>query len=214
MTTTVVTKCPVCQKRESESPDLACKACQIDLRQEWETPPEFMRWVDAIWAPGVDACASVDDWLDGRETNSKCNIHIDPILNALGQPWCHPYKDATFYCNPPYANVRPWIDKAIEAAHDGGTVVMLLPAQLATSANGDKLPWFGYALEHAAECHLLWPRIKFIPPKYIKASSPSGSNALFVFRRSPLDIQRAAGERVQCPIFYTNWTQIVKAEGV
>ncbi len=198
MTTAITTLCPKCGKHETESAELACKACQVELRQEWETPPEFYSWIDRIWSPEIDVCAS--------ESNTKCRRYLNTIINTLEWNWVEWNSGpTTFYCNPPYADVRPWIDRAAEAAQDGAVVVMLLPATLATSTNGTNLPWFGKALNKAAECHLLWPRIKFIPPKFVKASSPTGANALFVFRPSPLDLRRTALEPVDCPIHYTMW---------
>lgn len=66
----------------------------------------------------LDACAN-------KET-AKCNKYyslVERRQDGLVLPW-----NNTTYCNPPYSDIQPWINKAsIEAQRNGNTSVLLIP---------------------------------------------------------------------------------------
>jgi len=63
----------------------------------------------------VDAAASVSN------TKLKCYFSIENC--GLSASWA----GERVYCNPPYSNIRPWVEKAWDEK-DAQLVVMLLPA--------------------------------------------------------------------------------------
>ncbi len=54
--------------------------------------------------------------------NAKCARYYTRLMDGLAQPWA----GERVWCNPPYSNIRPWVEKAWAAPAD--LVVMLLPA--------------------------------------------------------------------------------------
>lgn len=115
----------------------------------------------------LDACAD--------ELNYKCDNYYDEEANGLLSPWI----DNTF-CNPPYSNIPPWCDKALEECiqeHDdrltnpnGIRSVLLLRSDTSTK-------WFHkYAHNEWVNLTFLKPRIQFrVPVGLKKSSNPHGS---------------------------------------
>lgn len=85
-------------------------ADKVDDRQ---TPDDIFLPLDAEFHFTVDAAASL--------ANTRCprfySIHDD----GLEQDWT----GETVWCNPPYSNIRPWVEKALSST---ATTVLLLPA--------------------------------------------------------------------------------------
>jgi phage N-6-adenine-methyltransferase len=58
--------------------------------------------------------------------NALCSTYYTVENDALTQPWF-----GRVWCNPPYSNLRPWIEKAWQEwckSDDVAAIVMLLPA--------------------------------------------------------------------------------------
>ena len=74
---------------------------------------------------------------------------LNAKVDALEIEW----KDRT-YCNPPYSNPKPFIEKAIEENKKGKLIVMLLPVDTTTE-------W--YLLLKNVQAHIILPneRLKF-----------------------------------------------------
>jgi phage N-6-adenine-methyltransferase len=66
----------------------------------------------------VDVAANVE--------NAKCARYYTKEQDGLAQPWA----DEVVWCNPPYSDIRPWVEKALRETADRRCrrVVMLLPA--------------------------------------------------------------------------------------
>lgn len=79
-----------------------------------ETAPEF-------FAPLHDRFGFTLD-VASLEHNSKLPRYFDPEADGLVQSW----DGERVWCNPPYSNVRPWIEKAW--ASECPIIVMILPA--------------------------------------------------------------------------------------
>jgi len=135
----------------------------------WETPPDFWAWIARNFDPGVDICAT--------KQNAKCALYSP--FDSNNWPWrtfnCVELSNGVIWCNPGYSDLRPWVRRAIEAAHDGYTVLLL------THDNWNA-EWFRLAYAHASEVYLLIPRIHFLPAPGVEASTPRNNNMLFVLR--------------------------------
>ena len=62
----------------------------------------------------LDVAASAD--------NAKCAQYYTIDDDGLSQPWT-----GRVWCNPPYSDIRPWVQKAWDSP-DASLIVMLLPA--------------------------------------------------------------------------------------
>lgn len=108
----------------------------------WETPQDLFDKLDAEFHFDLDACALPE--------NAKCARHYTPEQDGLSQPW-----EGAVWCNPPYGRgVGAWVQKAVQSALEGATVVMLLPARTDTK-------WFHQWIYRRAEIRFLSGRLKF-----------------------------------------------------
>lgn len=82
------------------------------------TPVEFFAKLNRIHRKSVDAAANSNNALLPR--------YWTRASNGLIQPW----RGERVWCNPPFSDLRPWVEKAwAEVLHSGcELVVMLLPA--------------------------------------------------------------------------------------
>lgn len=74
------------------------------------TPPEFMAAVHATL--GI---AGFDIDLAAGEDNSQGLFYYDKETNGLEQEWTnfnYRVSNPWFWCNPPYDDIRPWVEKA------------------------------------------------------------------------------------------------------
>lgn len=77
-----------------------------------------------------------------KDYYDPCPLNPKPNFNGLKTEW----KDFT-YVNPPYSNVLPWIEKAIEENKKGKTIIMLLRVDCSTK-------WFKELM--TAKAHILF----------------------------------------------------------
>lgn len=86
----------------------------------WATPQDFFDELDAEFHFDLDVCALPE--------NAKCATYYTPEQDGLNQPWV-----GTVWCNPPYGRqIGKWVERGAQAAQNGATVVMLLPARTDT----------------------------------------------------------------------------------
>lgn len=108
----------------------------------WETPQAFFNTLNQEFHFTLDACALPE--------NAKCADYYTPEQNGLLQKW-----GGVVWCNPPYGRqIGRWVEKAAEAAQNGATVVMLIPARTDTE-------WFHRYIYHSAEIRFVRGRLKF-----------------------------------------------------
>ena len=92
------------------------------------------------------------------------------MVRALGE---------TVWCNPPYSNINPWLDKAIAEAENGFNTVMLIP-----SLNGEIRDMT--ILRHATNLIFIVGgygingRISFLSPLDGKAVNGNGRGSMLV----------------------------------
>lgn len=157
-----------------------------ELRQEWETPPDFWQTINAKYEFQVDVCASPE--------NSKCEYYISSEMDSLNgwRPWVvggiagaieaqehnGEYQHIRAWCNPGFSDVQQWHKKAFEQAqnHASGLVVVI-------GIPGASQEWYKFAQTHADEIIDLSPRVHYLAPWPLKQSSNNRESMLFVYRR-------------------------------
>jgi DNA (cytosine-5)-methyltransferase 1 len=151
---------------------------ETDVRQEWETPPDFMAVLKREFRDlCLDVCATPE--------NRKCMYFFAPPgwegihdkcrgIDGLIQDWGK-LVPCTWFCNPGFGNILPWMTKAAAEAENGASGVLLTHVGVTTQ-------WWRIGMECAAECRLLIPRVQYQPPAGVKASSNARDGALWVFR--------------------------------
>ena len=113
-----------------------------NIRDLWQTPKEIFNKLDNEFLFICDVAAS--------DVNSLCTNYFSESMNALTYNW-----DDVNWCNPPYSNIMPWVNKAIEQHGFGRTTVMLVPADTSVK-------WFRLAYESCNEVRFISGRISFI----------------------------------------------------
>src|ERR1700678_4477358 len=109
---------------------------------DWETPQDFFDLLDAEFHFNIDAAATAK--------NTKCAYYIGEELDALRIAWRMPGESPIVWLNPPYGRelLPKFVDKAIEEAKKGTTVVMLVPSRTDTK-------WFQRAWNVASEVRFI-----------------------------------------------------------
>lgn len=87
-----------------------------DTVDERITPDWLFSLLNSRFGFTLDAAAN--------RRNAKCAHFYDLETDGLAQPWA-PH---SVWCNPPYSNLAPWLEKAWAEHRAGAGVVMLLPA--------------------------------------------------------------------------------------
>ncbi len=99
-----------------------------------------------------------DEWSTPKETYAALHAEFDfkddacPLMgdvNGLMREWLSPC-----FCNPPYSQITPWMEKAFLESQQGKTVVMLVPSRTDTKW------WHNYAMK-ANEIRFIKGRLKF-----------------------------------------------------
>lgn len=127
------------------------------LTPEWATPQALFDKLDAEFNFTLDACATSD--------NAKVVNYY--ASDSLEHGWY-----GTVWCNPPYGReIGRWTHKAWQAAHDGATVVMLVPSRTDTQ-------WWHKDIMKATEIRFIEGRLKFGDSR----NSAPFPSAIVVFR--------------------------------
>jgi phage N-6-adenine-methyltransferase len=89
----------------------------VDAVDDRATPPELFRSIVERHGPfTVDVAASAE--------NAKCARFFTAQDNGLEQSWAR----ERVWCNPPFSNIGPWVEKAWAEFPGTTSIVMLLPA--------------------------------------------------------------------------------------
>ncbi len=121
-------------------------------KQDYQTPPEFLyalRQKLGIGQFDIDLAASAE--------NAVCVNYYDEGMDSLAEH--NSWKVTTggwAFCNPPYANIRPWVKKAYEQSLEGAQIAMLVPASVGS------LWWLQFVQPHGAYVLYLNGRITFV----------------------------------------------------
>ena len=103
-------------------------------RQDWATPPEFLAAVKRrihIYGFAWDLAASAENSIVSG------NHFYNEEQNSLIQPWTDRGYDDDYdhwcWLNPPYSNIKPWVEKCALESKAGAHIACLVPAS--TGAN-------------------------------------------------------------------------------
>lgn len=117
---------------------------------EWETPDWLFSRLDMEFDIDWDVCAA-----DGLSKVPSCNWNGLHGRDALAIDWVAHFPGASmvFWMNPPYSEIKKWMEKAYTESLDGCTVVCLVPARTDTAW------WHDYALK--GQIRFIRGRLKF-----------------------------------------------------
>lgn len=141
----------------------------LDKVDDRRTPRELFDEVNAEFHFTLDAAASAE--------NALCDHYYSRESDGLTSPWY----DHNTWVNPPYSDIRPWVEKAREeAARPDGpfVIVMLLPA------NRTEQAWWQDLIEPARrngeiETRFLRGRLRFDTPDHDYTKQPKGNRPPF-----------------------------------
>jgi len=135
----------------------------VNIKDSWQTPKSLFNKLDLEFNFSCDVAANID--------NSLCDFHYDQYDNAIIQQWFD-----NNWCNPPYSDITPWVNKAIEQHGCGRTIVMLAPADTSVK-------WFKLAYESCNEIRFISGRISFINADTQKpVNGNNKGSVLFIWR--------------------------------
>jgi phage N-6-adenine-methyltransferase len=129
----------------------------------YETPPEVFAYWHRIFRFELDVCAEAK--------TAKCRGYWTEKDDALQLGW----GQFRCWCNPPYSNPSPWVDKALLESSKSALVVMLLPADASTQ-------WYQRMKDVPSRVTLLHPpgRIRFLLDG-VRQGSPKFGNVVAIF---------------------------------
>lgn len=130
--------------------------------QNYGTPWVLVRALERELRQRFTLDAAAEKW------NAKARAHFDKDADGLAQKWF-----GLTWCNPPYADQKLWLEKALVEAQRGVRVVMLLKA--ATSERY----WKPIAYDHGT-VDLVHGRIAFIDPRTRRPKSGADFASAFV----------------------------------
>lgn len=119
-------------------------------KQDYQTPPELLEAV--CYRLKIDKFT-----LDVACTKVNCVAPLgiySPEYDSLKEPWGG-WHEGWCWCNPPYSDIRPWVEKAGDEAFKNGTkTAMLVPASVGSG-------WWRDEVESDAYVSFLSPRLTF-----------------------------------------------------
>lgn len=113
-----------------------------NIKDLWQTP--------YILFSGFESEFDIDTDVAASDKNHLCSNYLTEKNDALKSVW-----GKSNWCNPPYSNITPWVNKAIEQHQLGKTVVMLVPADTSVK-------WFKLAYNSCNEVRFISGRLSFI----------------------------------------------------
>jgi phage N-6-adenine-methyltransferase len=123
-------------------------------KQDYRTPPEFLQAVRVLLGIrkfSLDAAADI--------RNRVCPLHYSKERNGLHHPWSTRITrtiDWWVWCNPPYADIDPWVRKAyVELMGHGVQSALLLPAAVGSL-------WWANWVHEKALVQFIRPRLVFV----------------------------------------------------
>ncbi len=134
-----------------------------EIKDLWQTPKGLFKTLCNEFKFNLDVASDV--------ANSLCFDFLDEGDDALTCEW-----RTSNWCNPPYSNITPWIQKAIEQHALGKTIVMLVPSDTSVK-------WFKLAFDSCNEVRFINGRISFINAETQKpVNGNNKGSVLFIWR--------------------------------
>lgn len=130
-------------KAQNHPQQVLVHGAKVDV-DERATPQEFFDMLHRRFSFSIDAAA--------LPYNCKLERFWSPEDDGLAQDWT----GERIWCNPPFSDVRPWVQKAHEST-TADLVVMLLPA------NRTEQTWWQEFVEPFRDRQLSRLRVEFLP---------------------------------------------------
>lgn len=105
-------------------------------KQNWRTPPALFEAWHAMYQFTMDGASEAGNGLLPKASTAECPL---------------PWTGERVFCNPPWSNIKPFVELAAEA----DVAVLLVPART-------NCKWFHRALELGAEPMFFKPKPKFV----------------------------------------------------
>lgn len=119
------------------------KALFTSNSDEWETPSELYTRLNKKFGFTLDPCSTKE--------NHLCDKYYTKEENGLCKSW----KGEIVFVNPPYSEIKQWVEKCYkEYETNGTTVVMLIPSRTDTR-------YFHNYIYHKAEIEFIKGRLHF-----------------------------------------------------
>lgn len=119
------------------------KALFTSNSDEWKTPLELYTKLNERFKFTLDPCSTKE--------NHLCDKYYTKEENGLCKSW----KGETVFVNPPYSEIKQWVEKCYkEHEINGTTVVMLIPSRTDTR-------YFHKFIYHKAEIEFIKGRLHF-----------------------------------------------------
>ena len=119
-------------------------------KQDYRTPEAFLAAVKALLRIEQFIVDLATD-----EFNTVARTFYDVEANALIHPWSWWSNGEWAWLNPPYADIKPWVEKAYFA---GSNIAMLIPASVGAN-------WWKQWVHHKAKVLFLNGRLAFMADK-------------------------------------------------
>lgn len=119
-------------------------------KQDYGTPVDFIRAVEAKWGPMVHDLACT-------RANAKApsGYYFDEGVDSLMREWAKEFPEGNLWLNPPFANIEVWAEKcAREGQERFGLIFLLTPASIGTD-------WFARHVWGTARVLGISPRLTF-----------------------------------------------------
>lgn len=129
-------------------------------KDEWRTPPFVFDWASQYYPFDIDLCAT--------SKNALCKKYFTKEQDCLAQSW---HERGIFgFCNPPYSNIGPFLEKAIDERDHGFHTAFLIP-----TPNGERY-FHDHIFGQASKIIFITGRISFLTPGGKEQSgNPRGS---------------------------------------
>lgn len=140
----------------------------VSERDSWSTPQFIVDWLKSLYPIDIDLCAS--------PSNAKCEKYLTKEMEALTMEWS---QFGSFgFCNPPYSNIKPWIDKAVKEKDKGFTTVMLIP-----TPNGES--YYHDVFRHASDIIFITGRLSFLDSNFNPKGGNTRGSCVVIFSKLP-----------------------------
>lgn len=136
-------------------------------QDNWRTPQWLFDWAQRYFGVCTLDAAADDE-------NHLCQNYCTEVINGLTQPWAF---TGLTWCNPPYSNIAPWVEKAIKEAtqEQAKGSLILLPSRTAPT-------WFRDVMQQASKItFFVGGRVKFIDPTPDARVNPMEDNFIAYF---------------------------------
>lgn len=134
-------------------------------KDTYATPQPVFDYLNREFNFDIDVCA--------EDYTAKCYKYYTAEMDAFKKNWSNDGKIC--WCNPPYSNITPWVQKAISESYSGVTTVMLVMCDTSVG-------WFNLARKKASEIRFITGgRLSFDMDGIAQSGNNKGS-LIFVFR--------------------------------